>query len=110
ARLLPPTGHWGSIGPMALPTTPGTPGWTLHRELVDKTGHPISDAIQDQIGRRAWTLSNDANLGGLGLHLKVVYQPADRFWTFQIIEAALFIGLAVVLLGISVRLLSRRSA
>ncbi|WP_433176376.1 ABC transporter permease subunit [Actinoallomurus sp. CA-150999] len=108
ARLLPPTGHWGSIGPMAVPNTPGTPGWILHRELVDKTGHPISDAIQDQIGRRA--LSGNADLSGLGLHLRVVYQPANRFWTFQIIEAAVFIGLAVVLLGVAVRLLHRRSA
>ncbi|GAA4621360.1 ABC transporter permease [Actinoallomurus vinaceus] len=112
-RLLPPTGHWGGIGPMAVPTTPGTPGWTLDVGLADRTGHPISSAVQDEISRRTQALHGpaaDSYLRGLGVRLRVVYQPADRFWTFQVIEAALFIGLAAVLLGISIRLLHRRSA
>ena len=37
----------------------------------------------------------------LGLHVQVVYQPADRYWTFQWIEAGIFMGLALVLLGFS---------
>ncbi|MGI5232417.1 ABC transporter permease subunit [Actinoallomurus sp. CA-142502] len=112
-RLLPPTGHWGPIGPMAAPITPDTPGWTLSKGLVDKTGHPISTALQEQISRRVDALDGpaaDAYLRGLGLHLKVVYQPASRFWTFQIIEASLFIGLAAALIGIAIGLLHRRNA
>jgi hypothetical protein len=111
-RLLPPTGRWGNIGPMAVPTTPGTPGWVLDLGLVDKTGHPISPAVQDQISRRAQALGGpaaDAYLRGLGLHLKVVHQPASRFWTFQIIEASLFIGLAAAFLGTTIWLLHRRN-
>jgi hypothetical protein len=112
-RLLPPAGHWGGVGPMAVPTTPGTPGWNLELGLVDRTGHPISAAVQDQISRRTQTLGGpapDAYLRGLGLRLRVVYQPASRFWTFQIIEASLFVGLAAALLGTTVWLLRRRSA
>ncbi|MFB9835520.1 ABC transporter permease subunit [Actinoallomurus acaciae] len=111
-HLLPPSGHWGSIGPMTVPTTPGTPGWTLSQGLVDKTGHPVTTALQEQISQRRNALGGpaaDAYLRGLGLHLKVVYQPASRFWTFQIIEASLFIGLAVVLAGITIGLLHSRS-
>ncbi|GAA4508785.1 ABC transporter permease [Actinoallomurus oryzae] len=107
-RLLSPTGHWGGIGPMAVPTTPGTPGWILDQGLVDKTGHPISAVLQTQISQRG--SAADAYLRGLGLHLKVVYQPANRFWTFQIIEASLFVGLAAALIGVGIGLLHRRSA
>ncbi|GLY77279.1 hypothetical protein [Actinoallomurus iriomotensis] len=98
---------------MAAPITPDTPGWTLSKGLVDKTGHPISAALQEQISRRVDALDGpaaDAYLRGLGLHLKVVYQPASRFWTFQIIEASLFIGLAAALIGIAIGLLHRRNA
>jgi hypothetical protein len=98
---------------MAVPTTPGTPGWTLDLGLADRGGHPISAAVQDQISQRAQALGDpaaDAYLRGLGLHLRVVYQPASRFWNFQIIEGSIFIGLAAALLGATVWLLHRRSA
>lgn len=111
-RLLPPVDHWGGIGPMAVPITPGTPGWTLNVGLVDKTGHPISATLQDQISQRAQALDGpaaDGYLRGLGLHLKVVYQPGSRFWTFQIIETALFVGLAAAFVGLTIALLRRRS-
>ncbi|GLY89464.1 ABC transporter permease subunit [Actinoallomurus iriomotensis] len=112
-RLLPPAGNWGRIGPMAVPTSPGTPGWILDQGLVDRAGHPVSAALQAQISQRTQSLNGpaaDAYLRGLGLHLRVVYQPASRFWTFQIIEASLFVGLAAALLGATVWLLRRRRA
>src|SRR3712207_9029190 len=31
-----------------------------------------------------------------------VYHPADRFWTFQLIEAALFVAVTAVLIGVGV--------
>ncbi|MEV0405303.1 ABC transporter permease subunit [Actinoallomurus sp. NPDC050550] len=110
-QVLPPTVN-RTMGPRAIPTSPGTPRWVLGQDLVDKTGHPISAALENKISQRPFhgSAEGDAYLRGLGLHLRVVYQPASRFWTFQIIEAALFIGLAAVLLCVSVRLLSRRSA
>lgn len=111
-RLLPLIGHWGSIGPMTVPNTPGTPGWTLSQGLVDRVGHPISAMLQEQISQRRHALGNpatDTYLRGLGLHLKVVYQPANRFWTFQIIEASLFIGFAAALIAITIWLLHGRS-
>jgi hypothetical protein len=39
-----------------------------------------------------------------------VYQPADRFWSFQLIEAIIFFGLAAALIAISLWLLQRRAA
>ena len=39
----------------------------------------------------------------------VIYQPADRFWTFQFIEAGIFVALTAVALGATIWLLHRRA-
>jgi hypothetical protein len=39
-----------------------------------------------------------------------LYQPADRFWTFQSIEAGIFVALTAVALGATIWLLHRRAA
>jgi hypothetical protein len=44
------------------------------------------------------------------LHQIVYYQPLNRYWPFQIIEAGIFIGAALVLAGLSLWLLRRRTA
>jgi hypothetical protein len=40
----------------------------------------------------------------------VSYQPADRFWPFQFIEAGIFVALAAAALGATILLLRRRAA
>ena len=40
----------------------------------------------------------------------VTYQPADRFWPFQFIEAGIFVALTAAALGATVWLLHRRAA
>jgi len=51
-------------------------------------------------------------LGGAqqGNQLVINYQPADRFWTFQFIEAGLFVALTAAALGATIWLLRRRPA
>jgi len=39
----------------------------------------------------------------------MLYQPADRFWTFQAIEATIFTALAILLAGVVVLLLRRQA-
>jgi hypothetical protein len=39
----------------------------------------------------------------------ITYQPADRFWSFQFIEAGIFVALAVASLGTAIWLLHRRA-
>ena len=47
----------------------------------------------------------------LGINGNVVtYQPADRFWTFQFIEAGIFVALTAAALGATIWLLHRRAA
>ncbi|GAB2851988.1 ABC transporter permease [Actinoallomurus bryophytorum] len=110
-RLLDPAGDH-TMGPGSIPTSSGPRSWVLSQDLVDRTGHAISSAQQEEIARKLGTFSNpaasDAYLRGLGLRLRVVYQPAGRFWHFQIIEASLFVGLAAALLAIAIWRLHRR--
>jgi len=48
--------------------------------------------------------------GGRGRVASVttVYQPADRYWTFQWLEAAIFVGVAPALIGLAYWWLRRR--
>ena len=49
-------------------------------------------------------------LGELGYHTVFEYQPADRFWTFQLIETGVLLGLACVAITVAALGLRRRTA
>ena len=49
-------------------------------------------------------------LGGLGYHTVFKYHPAERFWTFQLIETGLLLGLACVAVTVAALALRRRTA
>ncbi len=53
-----------------------------------------------------WVFSISGNQQGT--QNVITYQPADRFWTFQFIEAGLFVALTAAALGATVWLLHRR--
>ena len=44
----------------------------------------------------------DDCVGGLGLRVTEIYHPASQFWTLQLVEASLFLGASVALLGFTV--------
>jgi hypothetical protein len=52
-------------------------------------------------------LSHFSCLAAAGVRQIFTYQPATRYWTFQSIEAALYLILAVALIGLSVTRLAR---
>jgi hypothetical protein len=49
-------------------------------------------------------------LGALGYHTVFEYHPADRFWTFQLIETGVLLGLAIVAITVAALALRRRTA
>lgn len=110
-RLVAPTANF-VMGPMAVPTRSGPPDWVLGRTLIGRNGHALGGAVQERVLQHAASFTSpgagDSYLRGLGLHVGVLVQPENRFWTFQIIECSLFVGLAAVLLGIAVWRLRRR--
>ena len=84
--------------------------WTIERGYADATGHRLSPAeyrdLEDAADRAGANLTQF--LHARGIQQFDVYHPADRFWTFQLIEAALFAVAAAVLIGVVVQRVRRR--
>jgi hypothetical protein len=71
--------------------------WVLSDTLVDAGGRAVSTVREDSAVLHAQNAGIDAHtyLVTLGWKRLITYQPASRFWTFQLIEAGIFVGLAV---------------
>jgi hypothetical protein len=65
---------------------------------------PVTGHIGD------WVLGAGGSLPANQVGNSWLYQPADRFWTFQSIEAGIFVLLAAAALGATIWLLHRRAA
>jgi hypothetical protein len=94
--------------------TPG-PGlrnaWVLSQGSSDAHGHALHNAtaIFQTCARRAPTRGgSDSCLVRHGVFSHAVYQPASRFWLFQSIETAIFVGLAAALLAFAAWWIRRR--
>jgi hypothetical protein len=80
--------------------------WTLHSHIANAAGATVpTDAIASALPAqcrqylgttRAQVFSCLANQGW---QTKITYQPANRFWTFQAIESAIFVALAAALIA-----------
>jgi hypothetical protein len=82
--------------------TPLTMAWThVHCGPPNGCGWGISSVPQITGHIGDWVLSANR---------LITYQPADRFWSFQFIEAGIFAALAVASLGTAIWLLHRRAA
>ena len=80
----------------------GARDWILENRLVDAVGRRISTSQEDLAITHAQLARVDLQdyLLSLGWRRAITYQPNDRFWTFQAIEAGLFFALgALAVLG-----------
>ena len=84
--------------------TPALGGWTIDRGTVDSHGNPVFEGeiaaacgLPGQSGPGI-AVGRDCVVSH-GFVDSVVYQPADRFWEFQFIEAGIFGGLSALCLG-----------
>jgi ABC-2 family transporter protein len=86
--------------------------WVLSDSLVDAVGRQITAARENLAIVHAQQARIDAPeyLLSLGWHRAVSFQPADRFWTFQAIEAGIFVGLAALMIVVTLRLVQRTPA
>jgi hypothetical protein len=75
--------------------------WVLSDTLVDAGGRQISTAREDLAVLHAQHAGIDPQtyLVTLGWKRVISYQPAGRFWTFQVIEAGIFVALAVAVVA-----------
>jgi len=83
--------------------------WTLSQWWVDPGGHRLSRAAFNALAR-LHPADPEAWLAGHHYVLWESYQPASRFWTFQIVEGAGTLLLAVGLAALTVWLVRRRAA
>jgi ABC-2 family transporter protein len=96
---------------IALATDTGrqTGDWLLSDTLVDATGRQITAGREDLAVLHAQQAGIDphAYLVSVGWKRVISYQPAGRFWTFQLIEAGLFVALAVAVVLAAIWLVRR---
>jgi hypothetical protein len=83
--------------------------WVLSDTLVDAGGRRITAAHEDLAVLHAQHAGIDPHtyLVTLGWKRVISYQPAGRFWNFQLIEAGLFVALAVAVVLATVWLVRR---
>ncbi|MDQ6846956.1 MAG: transporter [Candidatus Dormibacteraeota bacterium] len=97
------------IGSAAPPSTRGA--WILADHLLDPAGNVLNGRFAfDQLcaNTSASKSGLDTCLQQHGIVESLTYQPADRFWPFQIIELGLFLAVSVALIALSVWWVRRR--
>ncbi len=125
-------------GPTVVPSPPDIPNaWVVSTSIVDKAGHSPTVGIVKQlcpglpgvngvgppklglggVGSKAVQAVPDqvqsalascvANMSHL-YHVVVTYQPANRFWSFQVLETAEFVVLSLLLGALCAWWLKRR--
>jgi hypothetical protein len=83
--------------------------WVLSDTLVDAGGRGITTGREDLAVLHAQHAGIDPHsyLVSLGWKRVLSYQPAGRFWTFQLIEAGLFVALAAAVVLATIWLVRR---
>jgi hypothetical protein len=93
----------------------GSGDWVLSTKTVDSAGHFLYNGDKFDLGalgsRCPGVIPSNGSFPDkgvveacaqrLGLQVRSVYQPGSRYWTFQGIEAAIFVALAIGLFGFS---------
>jgi ABC-type transport system involved in multi-copper enzyme maturation permease subunit len=114
-----------AYGTSFLPGSPSLPNaWIYSTKIVDNTGHPLTSAALK-------ALCPQLNLGAgprggarttapypyqdciprvaVKFHEVVVYQPSSHYWPLQWTELAVYLGIAILLIGISLWATARRT-
>ncbi|HET9016596.1 MAG TPA: hypothetical protein VFN57_13435 [Thermomicrobiaceae bacterium] len=125
-----------TTGLALIAPTPKLPNaWVYANVVVDQTGHAPSTAfLQSACPSLAGGLSGAGPIAQVGgahtapgpgarpglqacvsavaarFHQVVTYQPADRYWVFQGIETAIYVGLGLLLAGLCLWWVQRRVA
>ena len=97
-----------SSGQLNDPVTSLPGAWILTDQITTAQGRVFSlpQVAACQTGTQAQC---DSYLAKQPLSQHVVYQPADRYWTFQILETAIWLAIALVLTGFCTWRIRRRA-
>jgi len=83
--------------------------WVLDSGLQDASGRHLSGDEVNQLVRQAFAsgVSPPTWFQQHGYLRWMLYEPADRFWTFQAVEAAIFVALAILAMVVTLNLVRR---
>lgn len=85
--------------------------WLASQQTIDATGRPapvpswLVDCMGRSTGERQACFTK---LADLGYRQQVTYHPADSFWTIQLYETVIYLGLALLLAGLCTWWIRRR--
>jgi hypothetical protein len=102
-------------GDASAPNGQATVNWVLSEGWSDPAGHQISTnqlaEIVNRLHQGQGIKDEWVNQYITEHHLLryIEYQPNGRFWTFELIEAGLFVGLAAILVTAAIWLVRRRT-
>jgi hypothetical protein len=83
--------------------------WMLESGYVDAAGNAISAQQVAQICGTLPGIKSDIPCPAAGdIFIRSLFHADDRFWTFQAIEAAIFLGLATMLVFLTVCVVTKR--
>ena len=81
------------------PVTDMPGAWILSDQVITKSGSVF--VLSDSPACQAGQTQCNAWIAAQPLRQHVVYQPADRYWTFQILETLIWLASALALAGVS---------
>ncbi len=85
--------------------------WVISTDLTQH-GQVVTGPVQvpSNCGAAGSRDAANACMDALGYRFRTVYQPAGRYWSFQFIEAGIFVALAAVLVAVAVIVMRRHDA
>lgn len=103
AHLIPPL---RVVLPIRGPDLHAHADWIVNSYFVDRTGHNLGTTL-NLVGCRGLAIGQC--LAKNDIKRVDLYEPANRFWSLQTIEFAIFTGLAMVLLAVVAWWVTRRT-
>jgi hypothetical protein len=97
------------ITPVGIPNTTPPGSWIVRDQLVDGAGRSIDHLPVMPCANVAGAEARGC-LRYLGFRVVTDYHPASQYWSFQLIESGIFLGLAAVLVAVAFVVTLRRDA
>jgi len=85
--------------------------WLLHQDVIDPSGKVATLLIYPSECKTQST--NQGSLQCLvnhGYHARFIYQPANRYWTFQVVESGAYLAASAFLVAVTYTLVLKRDA
>jgi ABC-type transport system involved in multi-copper enzyme maturation permease subunit len=99
--------------PLGTPTHWSPDDWGLAKEIMDPSGRIASNGLASIPAACHNALFDNSVMQCLATHgyrALFIYQPANRFWTFQWMETGIFVALAAACLAFAIGRITRQDA